>query len=210
VVDSETITVGGSAIRRYHGANADHNLVVDSETFSYAPFFEQFCAFYAGHGADVWSLGHSSSPRLSVDRCAQHLVDVGRYAAAANPAQPTFVMGVLQSGAAACLAVLNYSSFLGAVLVGPTGGHVAELSCQVKHNGSTPPPTLRIMGSNDPRSIRPRVAGTAVDTELYVHAGGLARLMNSPAGLRTVVSEWCYRQMNNHLNPRWWTWDKSG
>jgi hypothetical protein len=45
---------------------------------------------------------------------------------------------------------------------------------------------------------------TVIDADPYVHDGRLVDLMNSPSGLSTVIYEWCSRQMNKHLNPRWW------
>lgn len=101
-------------------------------------------------------------------------------------------------------ALMSASAVIGATLAGaPTpvrdalgvfGGNVG-LAFQLV--------TLRIIGGNDPRPV-PTMPAAVTDADLYVHHGRLLGLINSPSGLSTVIYEWCSRQINNHLNPRWW------
>jgi hypothetical protein len=204
VIESEPVSVGNAKAFRYHSPLANHVLIIDTASFPSAPGFREFtdfAAFYASRYAEVWCLDQTSSC-LNTEGRAQRMVAVAEHVTATDGPLPIFVMGVIEGGAAACRAVLRCPSLRGALLIGPVHGD-AETSCQLKRNGSTPPPTLRIIGGNDPRPV-PTTPAALTDADLYVHHGRLVGLINSPSGLSAVIYEWCSRQMNNHLNPRWW------
>jgi pimeloyl-ACP methyl ester carboxylesterase len=203
VIESEPIIVRNAKAFRYHSPLANHALIIDAVSFPSAPGFEGFAACYADQYGEIWCLDQTSESCLSREGCAQSMVAVAEQVAATGAAPPIFAVGVTAGGAAASRAVQRCPSLRGAVLIGPAHGDDAETSCQVKRNGATPPPTLRIIGGNDRRSVQV-MPGALTDAELYVHDEQLVGLMNSPPGLGAVIYEWCSRQMNNHMNPRWW------
>jgi hypothetical protein len=197
--------VGNAQAFRYRSPAASHVLVIDAACTPSAPGtweFAAFAAFYAGLYAEIWCLDQTSSC-LSTEGRAERMVAVAEHVTATDGAPPIFAVGVTEGGAAACRAVQRCLPLRGALLIGPVRGDDAETSCQVRRNGSTPPPTLRIIGGKDPRPAH-TMSAAAADADLYVHRGSLVGLMNSPSGLSAVIYEWCSRQMNNHLNPRWW------
>jgi hypothetical protein len=203
VIESGPIIVGNAKAFRYHSPWANHVLIIDASSFPSASGFKEFAAFYADQYGEIWCLDQTSASCLSGEGCGQRMVAVAEHVAATSAALPIFAIGVTAGGAAACRAVLRCPSLRGAVLIGPVHGDDAETSCQVKRNGTTPPPTLRIIGGNDRRPVH-AMPGALTDAELYVHHEQLVGLMNSAPSLSAVIYEWCSRQMNNHLDPRWW------
>jgi poly(3-hydroxybutyrate) depolymerase len=203
MIESEPLIVGNAEAFRYHSPVTNHVLVIDAASFPSAPGFEEFAAFYADQYSETWCLDQTPGWRLSSEARAQRMVAVAEHVAAGRAALPIFAMGVTAGGAAACRAVLRCPSLRAAVLIGPVHGDDAETACQVSRNGTTPPPTLRIIGDRDPRPVR-AMPRALTDAELYVHNDELVGLMNSPTDLGAVIYEWCSRQIENHLNPRWW------